>query len=84
MDKELYRYTKKLIKQAFPKYKRIQVGATLTEVLIERSDSYTKKIPLVKFTVVCNSYGLFTTNRHQINVAVDQLTNRVYWNFERL
>lgn len=37
MDKELYRYTKKLIKQAFPKYKRIQVGATLTEVLIERA-----------------------------------------------
>ncbi|KAF6565281.1 hypothetical protein G9G63_08965 [Paenibacillus sp. EKM202P] len=83
MDKDLYRYTKKLIKQAFPKYKRIQVGATLTEVLIDRGASYTK-IPLVKFTVVCNSYGLFTTNNHQINVAVDQLTNRVYWNFERI
>ncbi|MGG1652238.1 hypothetical protein ABHN03_03820 [Paenibacillus sp. NRS-1775] len=83
MDKKLYKYTKQLIKQSFPKYKRIQVGATLTEVLVERGSGYLK-LPLTKFKTVYTSWSCFTTDRHQVYVAIDQLTNKMYWNFEQL
>lgn len=99
MDKGLYKFSKQLIKQAFPKYKKIQVGATIKEVEIYRkknigrfvgtqlfnsSEAVKEIIPMEKFTKVYNQILLSKTDLHQLYVAVDQRTNTVYWNFEHV
>lgn len=68
MRNSLYRYTKKQIKQAFPGYKKIQVGATIKEVVATRTERVGRQIgfqifedkrtiyetlPLIKFKRVC-------------------------------
>lgn len=83
MNKKLYKYTKQLIKQSFPKYKRIQAGATLTEVIIERGSGH-EKISLNKFSIVQISDGYITKEKYQIYVAIDQSRNIMYWNFKQL
>jgi len=64
----LYRYTKKKIKQAFPRYKRVQIGATIKEVSVKRTEMVGRQIgfqffegkriaheliPMIKFEQVC-------------------------------
>lgn len=99
MEKSLYKYAKKSIKQAFPKYKRVQVGATLKTVEVTRKrkviryigfDTYDdvvlvqEHIPIIKFKKICMSvFGLYEKDVHQLYVAVDQKAKTVYWNFER-
>lgn len=99
MEKSLYKYAKKSIKQAFPKYKRIQVGATLKTVEVTRKRKVVRfigletyddvvseheQIPMIKFKKIWLDYfGLFQKDVHQLYVAVDQTTKTVYWNFER-
>jgi hypothetical protein len=81
MDQQLYKYTVKQINQAFPKYKKVQVGATIKNVEIKDGEVI-KTIPMVNFKKVYNSrYGIIE-DLHQLYVAVDQLKNTVYWNFE--
>jgi len=99
MNRALYKYAKKSIKQAFPKYKRVQIGATLKTVEVTRKKNVFRDVgwqtyhdivtvnevlPLVEFKKVCmNVLGLFQEDTHQLYVAVDQKTKTVYWNFER-
>jgi hypothetical protein len=95
--KSLYKYTKKLIKQSYPKYKRIQAGATLKEIIVRRKrkvgrcigintyyhyEHYEERIPMVKLTEVYFNWYL-RSNEHIIYVAIDQQNKTVYWNFER-
>lgn len=97
MKDSLYKYTKKLIKQSYPKYKKVQAGATLKEIIVQRKrkvgrcigintyyhyEYYEERIPMVKFTEVC-TIGYMRSDEHNINVAVDQRNKTVYWNFER-
>ncbi|MNW52680.1 hypothetical protein D3C74_302070 [compost metagenome] len=99
MDKQLYKYANKQIKQSFSKYKRIQVGATIKEVLVQRKKRVGRcigfqmfsdciiaeeKLTMIPFKRVYNVFYGIRMDVHQLYVAVDQRTNTVYWNFERL
>jgi hypothetical protein len=91
---------KKEIKQAFPKYRRIQAGATIKLILVKRkrkvhapfglnaysyTEKYEEKLLMVVFKKVCRSNcGLYDSDVHQVYVAVDQQNKTVYWNYERI
>lgn len=81
MEGALYRYTKKLMKQNFPSYKRIQVAATLKEVIVTRKkkrgiyigtnlyeDTTTEErvLPLVIFRDVFLTYS-YTPTKHDLH-----------------
>jgi hypothetical protein len=99
MKKSLYKHTKYLMKQAFPKYKRIQAGATLKEISIQSKrrvgrsigvqtyyhyEYYEERIPMVKFTDVYLKFYSVKHDIHSIYVAVDQHNKTVYWNYEMI
>ena len=93
MNKKLYKYSKTLIKQAFPKYKKVQVGATIKEVILYKRkrvgrcigtqifDSFREEKEVISMKEFVKVYN---ENHHQLYVAVDQRTNTVYWNYEKL